>query len=554
MASFTTPTVHVNQLGWGPTSLPEQYLLLPFAPFGKGDRLGRAADFSAKDARYRSRYRDEPVTPAEEVYKMVEDPKTKAKANKSMRGRHFRGRWGRGGFHNRAQNRNEEPAPLLKGKQAKYLVQSHGRKGYNNKRRGTFRRYNNRNLPTLESSVKVEPSWKVVQQFDLSALTKLRLTPPSGKDLKTCGHLCKYNEGYERITAKNTQKLKRFANIQFNSTTTMDDPVIQAYATEYAQKSAGNVVFATDELIAQLMTCPRSVLPWDLYFTRLENGLMFIDKREDSGLEMLSVNETLSHRQQQDNEKLTVQPFDRADKLSIEATAINQNFSQQVVDKTAKQKTFDHPNPFWDEEDEEEGSEPAAFAYKYRKFKLSENTTLIARTELHAYTRKTNPQTGKKGIQYMTVYALNEANPKLSGSPSWRQKIDSSRGSVIATELKNNACKMGKWTAQTILAGADLMKVGFVSRQAVKDPFNHVVLGTQFYRPDEFASQTNLIQTNMWGIVKSIIDMIYAQPPGKYVLLKEPNRPSLEIYSVPMNTFNDSIDDDEDSGFEDEDN
>jgi hypothetical protein len=34
------------------------------------------------------------------------------------------------------------------------------------------------------------------------------------------------------------------------------------------------------------------------------------------------------------------------------------------------------------------------------------------------------------------------------------------RGAVLATELKNNSCKLAKWTAQSILAGADQMKLG----------------------------------------------------------------------------------------------
>ena len=44
--SFDTPDVHFNAGGWGPTEddLPTQFLDVPYAPFGKGDRLGRAAD------------------------------------------------------------------------------------------------------------------------------------------------------------------------------------------------------------------------------------------------------------------------------------------------------------------------------------------------------------------------------------------------------------------------------------------------------------------------------------------------------------------------------
>ncbi len=44
---------------------------------------------------------------------------------------------------------------------------------------------------------------------------------------------------------------------------------------------------------------------------------------------------------------------------------------------------------------------------------------------------------------------------KLSGGVEWRQKLDTQRGAVLANELKNNACKLAKWTVQALLANAD---------------------------------------------------------------------------------------------------
>ena len=82
----------------------------------------------------------------------------------------------------------------------------------------------------------------------------------------------------------------------------------------------------------------------------------------------------------------------------------------------------------------------------------------MARTELHGYTKK-------KGEEVlMTSYAINEWDSKLASSVDWRRKLDGQRGAVLATELKNNSCKLAKWTAQSILCGADQMKIGYVSR------------------------------------------------------------------------------------------
>ena len=44
----------------------------------------------------------------------------------------------------------------------------------------------------------------------------------------------------------------------------------------------------------------------------------------------------------------------------------------------------------------------------------------------------------------------------------WRQKLDSQTGAVLAAEIKNNGCKLAKWTVATLLSGSDLIKFGYV--------------------------------------------------------------------------------------------
>lgn len=57
--------------------------------------------------------------------------------------------------------------------------------------------------------------------------------------------------------------------------------------------------------------------------------------------------------------------------------------------------------------------------------------------------------------------------------------MEAQRGAVLATETKNNKNKMAKWTAAALLAGADMIKLGYVSRATPKDNTNHVILATQ---------------------------------------------------------------------------
>jgi hypothetical protein len=42
--------------------------------------------------------------------------------------------------------------------------------------------------------------------------------------------------------------------------------------------------------------------------------------------------------------------------------------------------------------------------------------------------------------------ALNEFDCKLSGNVDWRQKIETQTGTVLATEAKNNAGKIARYT------------------------------------------------------------------------------------------------------------
>jgi translation initiation factor 3 subunit D len=159
---------------------------------------------------------------------------------------------------------------------------------------------------------------------------------------------------------------------------------------------------------------------------------------------------------------------------------------------------------------------------------------------------------------------------------------------VLATELKNNSCKLAKWAAQSVrcsilrllskrtlrghvrllvmpipcaatallyqvIAGADQMKIGFVSRKSRTDRHNHLVLATQFYKPAEFATQITLTLPNMWGVIKFLSDKFLSMDDGKYVLMKDPNKPIVRIYSVPQSTFEEDDEDDEDGGDDDED-
>uniref|UniRef100_A0A8C2TPD3 Eukaryotic translation initiation factor 3 subunit D n=1 Tax=Coturnix japonica TaxID=93934 RepID=A0A8C2TPD3_COTJA len=228
---------------------------------------------------------------------------------------------------------------------------------------------------------------------------------------------------------------------------------------------------------------------------------------------------------------------------AFDPTYINHNFSQQCLRMGKEKYKFPNPNPFV--EDDMDKNEVASVAYRYRRWKLGDDIDLIVRCEHDGV------MTGANGeVSFINIKTLNEWDSRYCNGVDWRQKLDSQRGAVIATELKNNSYKLARWTCCALLAGSEYLKLGYVSRYHVKDSARHVILGTQQFKPNEFASQINLSIENAWGILRCVIDICMKLDEGKYLILKDPNKQVIRIYSLPDGTF--SSDEDEEDEEEEE--
>lgn len=87
----------------------------------------------------------------------------------------------------------------------------------------------------------------------------------------------------------------------------------------------------------------------------------------------------------------------------------------------------------------------------------------------------------------------------------------------------------------------------------MRETTRHVILGTQQYKPTEFANQINLKMDNCWGILRVIIDTCMKLDDGKYLIMKDPNKPTIRIYKIPASTFeSDDDEEEEDEGDDDE--
>ena len=541
MASYALLPFVNNVNGWGPSTYPAKFIGLPYSDYNKAGRIGALADFSAQTRQYRERAdkRHGRVKPKDAESDMVLVDSTKQK-KQSRLGRP------RGGQQNQGwrQHRNREERVKKRNEQANDRTNRRYKKLANARYTSRRRVGWNAEQTRFDASVNITSNWKVVEQLEMSEFDKLKVKAyPEAEDVAWCGHVEKYEEKFDRVTSKKPVKLQKYDDRAAYLVTTLEDPVIE----ELAESLDDVQVWGTDTLISQIMCASRSKVGWDIVVTRAGN-MVFFDKRRESTLDMFSVDETSYDPPSNDDPE----SINSSVKLSLEATAINQNFAQQVVSGDKGTKKFDRPNPFFDNE-EEEGKVPQPVCYRYRKFKLGD-TAVLCRTELHGFVSK------KDGDKFMTTFAVNEYDPKLAKNTPWKSKIDTQPGGIIATELRNNALKIGKWAAQTILAGADLMKIGFVSRASVKNPFVHNILATKFYKPAQFARQINLSVQNMWAVLKMIVDLCLRQPEGKYCLVKDPNKQQLYLYSVPHDEFDsdddgvtDDSDEDDDSSDDDDD-
>ncbi|KAI1946390.1 hypothetical protein LOZ57_003645 [Ophidiomyces ophidiicola] len=581
MASFSLADI-VSALpsegdAWGPP-VPTGNTLegVPYAPFSKGDKLGRMADWGSdsKDARDRGRqtynrnFRDQQVYGAgtsslfavqvaedESSFSVVDNTRTSVKTRGFGRGGGtiFRGRGQRGGTQRGRGGQFQRTTGGRGGHTGgdRYYDQRGGRG--NRGRRFGWKDYD-KPQRNRDSSVTIRPEWSMLEEIDFSRLSKLNLDTPDGEDLDNYGFLYYYDRSYDKAPVKNAERrLQALERAAYNVTTSAD-PVIQ----ELAEKDEATV-FASADILSMLMCASRSVYSWDVVIVKHGNKIYF-DKRDNASIDLVTVNENAADAPMEAPEGQAGAKHDTLNTpsaLALEATIINHNFAlQTVVESESAKVDFNNPNPFYNPSEE---TEPlASKGFRYRRFNLSlekddEPVNIIVRTEVDAVLK--NNISGDD--QYVTLKALNEFDYKAQGAGGaldWRTKLYSQRGAVVATEMKNNNVKLARWTTQAILAKSDIMKLGFVARANPRSSAAHVVLGVVGYKPREFAMQMNLNIGNGWGIVRTIIDLVNSvedddeddsqEKVKKFVLVKDPNKAVIRLYGVPITTF----EEDEDAG------
>jgi len=557
MVDFALPGVYTHPDGWGPPpdsvdaeGLPEDVFNLAYDHLDKYPlpRIGRICDFTISGQKYQQDRLQkgkakgkgkgvQVLAPGkdEEGFALVDNRPLPGKTFSRGRGFGF----GRGKGRGKSIAANYQEGIL--GQKQKNSFFSNNQNQAKGKGKGRGGGQQRRGMPTFkEWSVQTKTEWVIKREISQNEIPKLQVDAKEVKceDVVWCGRLQQYNKEFDRVTVRTDRPMKRFEDLNFFNVTASEDPVLQEMADDPEV-----TVIATDHVLACLIAAGRSVYSWDIIITKVQNKLLF-DKRENSQVDLLSVNETAADPPNNDDKEHMNSPM----KLAQEATCINQNFSQLVLDQRAQAEQMERPNPF---EEESEGW-AASGAYRYRKITIpgdrkdasefNQNPVTIAvRTEVNC---KMPSQPGE-AEQYCSVKALNEFDPKIGHN--WRKLLETQRGAIMATELKNNAFKIGRWVAQAVLAGADVMKIGYASRNQPQDPWNHTVLSVQTYITEKIAEQIGIHRHNVYGVLRNIINLVMSWDDGKYLFIKDPMKQMLRIYEVPWETFGE-----EDEGEEDE--
>ncbi|CAN6616979.1 hypothetical protein TRVA0_006S03686 [Trichomonascus vanleenenianus] len=540
------PRLNETEDPWGPpTEIPSflRFEEVPYAPFSKGDKLGKVADWAAdatKDGKDQKRqqygrgHRDPYhaygasaassflTEDAEDVASFsVVDSSTRPAPRGARTQTVLRARGGGRGGQNQA-------ATPSRGRGGGGFTPRGGSQ-YNPRftrwgsRRPGWRDYDK---PQKDASVNITEDWKIVQTIGFNELQKLSFDVSKGSLVESYGYVHTYNKNLDKPQAN--VKLQQLDRIVYNVSTS-EDPVIQELSTQNA-----GTVYATDSIIALLMTATKSVNPWDIIINK-KDGKIFLDKREGGPLDFVTVDENAAEPPADATDKDNI---NSSANLAIEATYINQNFIVNAITESEKtQHKFNKENPFYTAEDQASEEPLLPFGYRYKSYNLADDPegeplNLVVRTQVSAAT-----PSGLGGAQNLvTLQALNEYGGS-NGTLEWKNKFVNQRGAIVAAEMKNNLSKLSRWTVQSILADAQQMKIGFVSRVNPKDNSSHIIVGVLGRNPDQFAGQLNLNILNGWGIVKSIVNIATALDDGKYVLIKDPNNPQVKLYSVPANTF-----------------
>lgn len=354
-----------------------------------------------------------------------------------------------------------------------------------------------------EQTLAIRSNWNLVAELSKQLNEKMNYDPGQAEEIHQCGSILTYKKSQDTAITTAKPKLlntKQVDSRGFITTTASSDPVMEGLKEKAS-------IFITDTVLVTIMAMNRSVYPWDLQVTKA-NGKIFFDKLDESSVDQLSMNEN-NPEHMPDEDEPENSP-NNPKRLSDEALRINKSFLLSSI--TEPRMEF---GPVLNED--------VPIGFKYRKWKINEETVIV-RTEIDTYTEENN------AIVPMKLFAVNEYDTKITGG--YKEKLETKKGQIFANEIKNNSCKISKWALKAMLAGVEIVKIAYVCREHPNATDKHHLVYVQKIRVQTLMQDLNLSYSNCWGVFKSVVDAIRKEPDGKYVLIKDPMKPVVRIFSA----------------------
>ncbi|EZG72703.1 putative eukaryotic translation initiation factor 3 subunit 7 [Gregarina niphandrodes] len=389
-----------------------------------------------------------------------------------------------------------------------------------------------------EYACPIEPEWEHVTDASLQLLNGATINPKTVlfEDIKFVGRVRHFNKQIELITPQTSVDLPLKytslggGNMSHHIPGTRGDPILSELIMD---ENAGVQVIVTDQLLSTLMAATLSKFGWQIDVYKFENKLILEKSELTENLDLLTINENVAIEHMGDSKQR---------EAARESALIQVEFQQYALTRPdgSGLESIAAVGQEEEIEFEEEWQVPERF-YRYRYITLppgrpipghqgdhcrKQPIKMAVRGELHC------AQTNADGAveEYLTVHSLNEGLIKLTGEP-WASGLERQKGALLLSEMRKNNCKMSKWLYASIVAGANSMKIGFISKRTG----DNRILTVQTSRIGDLVVQTGLKMANGWGTIRELLDIILSDNrEGRFIITKDALGETIRIHHVSV--------------------
>jgi len=518
-----------NENGWGPSEPLENLLNLPLAGYAaKNDSLFQVADWY--NTRKMGRRDALPVNKEFESLKQDKDfnfvasePKKKKTTRKThasiQNSRRMR-------MHQRENQRLRREANKVETGARSFGGFAQARRNKWQKRRNAQykarQQAKHENQFKFDQSVTVQSTWGHKDDKWLPDMKEwlYELNEDTYKvtRLAEVGRCKVIRTGLNRIRVDKPRPLKHRNKIRRRQwIPTVQDEMLQRYESE-------GDVFVSSEVLAALMTCPRSKMSWDIFVRKKEDGKLWFDLRPESPL----------HKPQPDEGVAKIIVKDS----SMEKYMNNISAEAEVMDRSFFHFTLDpKKQPYTGTESAGRPLESECSTIsRYMKYELKDYS-VICRCRFDAVDADGDP---------VIVGTATQHNPSKSyDKTSWNKDLDVKFAATKTSVSRSNSFQFARWGIEMILAGAQSLVLGFVTRKFPSNAKDHQILKVLTLNRHEFLTKWCHIRNmeNAWGVFDQLVNYFQDDEivEGNYCILRDANKERLSFYKVDNRALDESF-------------